>query len=349
MELASGLFLLARSDLRGTEETVIVSQIRDNKLTAYICLAGAVLGFSSVPLFIKHFSASLDAWTVNAVRYSTASAILAPVALVIYARNRESSRGVWLAALAPTIPNIIGQIGWALTPYYNDASVIAFVIRSSFLFTILFGLAFLPSERALARVPAFWLGAGVCTCGIIVMYAATLFTQQGTSLFGIGLIVATSMMWGLYGVSVRVFLRGYPGRLGFGVVALYTTFGLLIAACVRPVVVPAPSGLATLSTPDWFLLLLSGIIGIAISHVLMYKAIHIIGPITASGMQLVSPFLTSLGAALILHERMGATQWLGGVLLIVGLLTLVLAKSRAAPGDASCTLHEDSLLPVDCD
>ncbi len=323
--------------------------VREDRFTAYICLAGAILGFSSVPLFIKHFSASLDAWTVNAVRYSTASVILAPVALVIYARNRESSRGIWLAALVPTVPNLIGQIGWALTPYYNDASVIAFVIRSSFLFTILFGLAFLPSERALARVPAFWLGAAICGCGIIVMYAATLFTQQGSSLFGIGLIVATAMMWGMYGVSVRMFLRGYPGRLGFGVVAVYTTFGLLIAACVRAVIVSEPSGLATLSMPDWFLLLLSGLIGIAISHVLVYKAIHILGPITASGVQLVSPFLTAMGAALILHEKMGSLQWLGGVLLIAGLLTLVLARSRAVLGGDTCATCEDSVLPVDCD
>ncbi|MDP6526461.1 MAG: DMT family transporter [Kiritimatiellia bacterium] len=326
-----------------------MANVREERFTAYICLAGAILGFSSVPLFIKHFAASLDAWTVNAVRYSTASVILAPVALVIYARNRERSRGIWLAALVPAMPNLIGQIGWALTPYYNDASVIAFVIRSSFLFTILFGCAFLPSERALARIPGFWLGAAICCCGIVVMYAASIFGQRGTSAFGIGLIVATAMMWGIYGVSVRIFLRGYPGRLGFGVVAMYTTFGLLIAACVRAVIVSEPSGLATLSTPDWFLLLLSGLIGIAISHVLMYKAIHALGPITASGVQLVSPFLTSMGAALILHEKMGSLQWLGGVLLIAGLLTLVIARSRAVSSEDTCASHQEAVLPVDCD
>lgn len=46
-----------------------------------LCLTGSVLAFGSVPLFLRHFSSHLDAWTVNGVRYATAALIWLPVIL----------------------------------------------------------------------------------------------------------------------------------------------------------------------------------------------------------------------------------------------------------------------------
>ena len=43
---------------------------RDEFRRAMVYLALGILAFSSIPIFLKHFSASLDAWTVNGFRYS---------------------------------------------------------------------------------------------------------------------------------------------------------------------------------------------------------------------------------------------------------------------------------------
>ena len=46
---------------------------------------------------------------------------------------------VWLNAIVPSVVNVIGQAGFGVCPYYVPASTLGFILRLSFLFTILFG------------------------------------------------------------------------------------------------------------------------------------------------------------------------------------------------------------------
>lgn len=292
------------------------------RAVAILCLAGAIACFGTVPIFIRHLSRYLDAWIVNGIRYSTAALILFPFVLVLQRRQRAFG-GVWRAAIAPATVNLLGQILWGLTPYYNEACVINFVIRTTFLFTIIFSFLWLPGERALARFPAFWVGSAVCVCGVALMYGATLRRGVGSSPFGIMLIVATSVFWGLYAVFIKRCLHEYPARLGFGVVSLYTTAGLVVLMGLNGDF----SRLRPLTVGNWGLLILSGILGIAIAHVLVFRAIRVLGPVAVYGADLLSPFVTLLGAMLFLGETMTSPQLLGGLALVVGTATLVLTQA----------------------
>ena len=332
-----------------------MSPFRKQLSLGLLSAVGATVCFSVVPVFLRYFAGSghrLDLWTVNAVRYTTAAVFWFPFVLrlqwakaaarpvgdllVLGRRSRALAppsveRSVWVAAVLPALVNLAGQVGWAAAPYFIDAPTIGFIIRTSFLFTIVLGFIFVPPERALARMGLFYLGAAACLAGTAVMFAGRLGGEQGLSpkrLAGLGIIIWTALCWGGYAVSVRRLLMGYPFRLAFGVVSLYTA----AAVVVLMLIFGDYPRLAALPLKVWALLVVSGFIGIALGHVLLYRGIHGIGPVITSGVQMAAPFVTCSAAAVFLvDETLTAAQLMGGIVVVVGGLLLV--KARAKVGE----------------
>ncbi len=298
---------------------------------ALACMVVSIFFFGGVPVFLRHLTNYLDSWTVNAVRYLTAALFWLPFVLILNRRRKvmcpvRPKRSIWLAALIPAVFNTVGQVGWAACPYYAEASTIGFVIRSSFLFTAIYGLILIPAERVLARRPWFLFGTVASMSGIVLMYVEKLSGGAGigTGAVGMSLILGTAVFWGGYSVAVRKCLAGYPLRLAFGVVSLYTAGALVILALL----LGDFQRLGTLPAREWVLLLSSAMVGIALGHVLLHRGIHGLGPVLASGMGMLQPFVTYLAAAVFLSESMTATQWVGGLTVVAGGLMLVEAKAR---------------------
>lgn len=313
-----------------------MSPFRRQLTLGLLSAVGATVCFSIVPVFLRYFTDPeyhLDLWTVNAVRYTTAAVFWFPFVLVLGRRFKALDpppvqRSVWVAAALPALVNLAGQIGWAAAPYFIDAPTIGFVIRTSFLFTIVLGFIFVPPERALAGMSLFYLGAAACLAGTVVMFVGRLGGEQSLSpkrLAGLGIIVWAALCWGGYAVSVRRLLTGYPFRLAFGVVSLYTA----AAVVVLMLVFGDYPRLAGLPLKVWALLAVSGFIGIAMGHVLLYRGIHSIGPVITSGVQMAAPFVTcSAAAAFLVDETLTGPQLLGGIVVVVGGLLLVKAKAQ---------------------
>ena len=298
-------------------------------------LVAAVLTFGSIPLFLKHFTAFLDAWTVNGLRYGMAALFWLPFVIRLR-RSSPRGRNVWRDAVPPTIVNIVAQVGWALAPYHNDASVIGFVSRASFLFSMVVGFALLPQERAVVRRPLFWLGAAGIAVGLYCMYRSGV-EQGSTSFLGMAIMLGTAVSWGFYGVLVRRHLEVYDVRLSFGVISLYTTAALWVAMFAFG---EWPQALH-LSPSLWGLLTTSAILGIALSHVLLYRSIHTLGPVVTEGGLCACPFLTALGAVIVLDETMGLAQWVGGSLLAFGCICLVVSRCAGQGRAGSCAVPDD--------
>lgn len=309
---------------------------RSERSIAILCIVAAMCCYAVIPIFLRHFTKYLGPWTVNGVRYSVSALFWLPY-VAVYAQRRRppapakpAGRNIWLDALPPAAVNLIGQVGWGLCPYYsgNDPATIAFTIRLSFLFTMLFGFAVIPAERPLMKRPLFLCGAAVCLVGLFMMFAQKLAEGGLGSLAGSVILVATTVFWGAYSVSIRRYMGGYPIRAAFGVVGLYTAVALVILMLI----LGKPGRLADLPAGTWGLLILSAFIGIAFGHVLYYRAIHHLGPIVSSGVLLAAPFLTFLGAWIMLGERMRGLQFVGGITIITGGVCLLKTKAQIESG-----------------
>lgn len=286
-------------------------------------LAACILIFASIPIFLKSFTDDLDAWTVNGFRYFCAAIIWTPYVVRQRGCYARGERTIWKDAFWPSLANIASQSGWSLAPYYNDASVISFIIRCAFGFTILFGFLLLHEERSLLRRPMFWLGSSGIVCGVLTMYWGGIQLRNITPT-GVTILVVNAACWGLYGVMIKKYLGPYPARLSFGVISLYTASGLILMALGLGNVLE----MATVSADTYGWMILSAVLGIAIGQVLLYRAIYAVGPIITEGVFSLVPFIAALAAYVVLGERLSGLQWVGGTVLALSSLALVLAKAR---------------------
>jgi len=307
------------------------SRARDDKWPAVLCLVTAMTFWGAIPILLRYFIAErgLDPWAVNAARYSVAALFWLPVVLVLERRRRRrgagpGGRSVWRDALLPSAINVVAQATYGISPAYASAPAIGFALRLSFLFTLLFGVIFIAEERRLVRRRRFIAGALLCLAGVAGMFAGGLSKAGSITPTGIAVLLLSTVCWGGYAVSVRKRMAGYPVRLSFGVVSLYTVGGLIVLAAAFG----RPSDLAAASGITWLALLGSGLTGIALGHVLYYRGIQRLGPVVASGLLLLTPFLTYAGAAVFLNETLTLLQVLGGVAVVGGGALLVAARAE---------------------
>jgi len=293
-------------------------------LPALLALTGAIVSWSSIPLFLKYFTGYLDAWTVNGIRYGLAALMLLPVLRPQRARQTPGT-SLWKAALVPALINTAGQVGWGLIPYFVSASVMGFGIRASFFFTLAGSLLLLPEERYLFRSRAFWCGSAVCIAGVSSLFWGSL-RQSTASLPGLLLLLLASGVWGFYGVSVRRFMRGHPPHRAFAAICLYTA----TLVCILMFAVGRFAALGTLSPGLFSMLFVSAVLGIAVAHVLMIYVLNRLGAVVEAGAEMATPFLTFCGASLIFGERLSPLQWAGGLGVVLGCALMILAH-KAKP------------------
>ncbi|MHC4385308.1 MAG: hypothetical protein ACYS0J_21120, partial [Planctomycetota bacterium] len=92
-----------------------------------------LIGWSSVPLFLRYFADSIDAWTSNGWRYGVSALLWAPV-LVIFACRRRLPAGLWRAAIVPSVINSCSQVIFCYAHYKIDPGLLTFGLRSQMIF-----------------------------------------------------------------------------------------------------------------------------------------------------------------------------------------------------------------------
>jgi drug/metabolite transporter (DMT)-like permease len=303
---------------RGREQTV-----------ALACLAGAMLCFGAVPVFLRHFIGALDMWCVNAFRYSVGALFWLPAVIVLHRRMRlerlvEPERSPWRDALLPTTVNLVAQVGFAACPYHVPAATIGVLMRVSFLSTILLGFLFVRGESRLARSPGFVLGSALSLGGVVFLFLEGALREGLGSWVGLSLVVGTAVGYSAYAVTVRRCMSGYPLRLSFGIISIYTAAALVVLMLL----LGDTSRFRAVDGRTWSLLVLSGFLGITVAHIMYHRGIHALGPVIASAMLLGTPLVTILGAVLFLDESMTPLQIAGAALVLGGGGFLFRAKSH---------------------
>lgn len=324
------VMIALRAFSRHADSGIITHFMKTKTSFAVLALVAAILSWSSIPLFLKHFAVYMDAWTVNGVRYIVGALLLLP-ALRGAPTAGPGGASLWRCALVPALVNSISQAGFALIPYFATASLMGFGIRASFLFTLAGSLWLLPEERHLFFSRWFWAGGALCLAGVAALFWGSM-QQAAASVPGLLLLFGDAAAWGFYGVTVRKYMRGHPPHRSFAAISLYTAAILtaLMLAFGRV------SDLAGQQTDTLILIVLSAAIGISLGHVLMYHVLDRLGAIIEAGAEMATPFLTFVGAALLFGERLSALQWSGGLGVITGCALMINAHRR---GSADSTVE----------
>lgn len=313
-----------------------------------VCVSCTLLGWASVPLFIKYFTQQghyLDPWTANGWRYSISAALLLPVVL-LHARRRALPAGIWRRAVVPSLFNCAGQICFATAPYYIGVGLMAFLLRFQIIFVTLGAYMMFPSERRVLRAPLYWMGVLLVFGGLAgtVVLGDTAFA--GGSAIGVALGTISGVFFAGYALSVRHFMHGCNPVLSFGVISLYTAgalVGLMFAFSDSRGTAPVALGAGGIG-----MLGISSIVGIGLGHIFYYMAIARLGVSISAGVILLAPFMTAVGSFFIYGERLTAAQWISGTTALVGAGMILSRQHRYTrpPSDAPAAAKGAEAPPV---
>jgi drug/metabolite transporter (DMT)-like permease len=314
-----------------------------------------LIGWSSIPLFLKHFTHLIDGWTANGWRYGISAAIWFP-AIVLAWRRRALPRSLWRAALVPSLFNAAGQLCFALAPYHIGPGLMTFALRMQIVFVTAGAAVLFASERRIVRTPGFLAGVAL----VILGTSGTIFFNPagigGATAFGVVLSVTAGLLYACYALSVRHFMQGVNPLTAFAVISQYTAIALL-----PPMFIWGESGAShwwhgskvlELAGSEVALLALSSVIGIGLGHTFYYVSIARLGVAVSSGVVQLQPILVSIASMAIFGERMTGPQWACGGAAIAGAGIILYAQHRLGR-NASPSLppevREFEMLPVDAD
>ncbi|MDZ7338712.1 MAG: DMT family transporter [candidate division KSB1 bacterium] len=280
---------------------------------ATLALGAAILCWASIPLFLKYFSSLLDAWTLNAYRYTVAAAVYLPFLLSRAGRGRVP-KGLWKWALVPTFFNIVSQNLWTWAPYFINPGLMSFLARGSIVWSVIGSFVIFPDERPAIKSPRFAVGLTVAAAGYGALMVQQGGLSHGPSMVGVVIMVSCGLFTAGYGLTVRRFLRAADPRLAFAIIALYTA----ASANVLMALLGHPQRLAALDLSTALLMALSALLGLAIAQVAYYMAVARLGVAICSSSMLMTSFLTILASGQLFGERFSLGQWVAGSLLIAG-------------------------------
>jgi drug/metabolite transporter (DMT)-like permease len=287
-----------------------------------------LLGWTSIPLFLKYLSHHIDYYNANGWRYGFSALIWLPP--LLWAASRGSlPKGLWKAAIIPSIFNVVAQHCFAVAPYKIDPGLMTFALRAQVIFvTIGAAIMFVP-ERRVIRTPGYLIGLAM----VLVGTSLTLLLKPGhfgkTAIDGVLLSLLAGACYAAYALSVRKLMVGMNPLLAFAAVSQYTAAALVVIMLfmgkdhgLQALELLQPEAGATgffaLYGARFGLLLLSAIIGIGMGHTFYFLAIQRLGLAVANSVVQLQPITVSIGSFMIFGEELTSRQWVFGCLAVSG-------------------------------
>ncbi|MCW5756791.1 MAG: DMT family transporter [Phycisphaeraceae bacterium] len=321
------------------------------QLTGVVLVVLTLVGWSSIPLFLRHFAEDIDGWTSNGWRYGFAALLWLPVLLVAGWRRKLPPR-LFALALVPAAFNIVGQVCFTWAHYLLDPGMLTFALRAHIVFVTIGAALLFASERAVIRRPLFLIGivlvVGGTSATILLAPDKPSTASQASGVLadspaqaralGVALSIAAGAFFACYALGVRKCMAGVNSIVAFAAISQYTALAMI--ALMLPLGVAAgltalPSdwhGMGALTLSGFGLLLLSSVIGIALGHVGYYMAIGRLGVAVTSGVIQLQPFVVSIASLLLFKELLTGGQWVAGAVAVCGAGSMLWSQHRAHRG-----------------
>jgi drug/metabolite transporter (DMT)-like permease len=288
--------------------------------------------WTSIPLFLNFFAKLIDPWTANGWRYGFSALIWLPVLVWVYARRRVPPN-LWKRALWPSIFNAVAQVGFGLAPYYVSPGLMTFSLRLQIVFVTIGAAIMFAGERRVIRHPIYLAGLlMVCvgTAGTLLARNAGLGLETSPNVpLGVGLSVASGLLYACYALSVRKQLAGVNPLVAFSAISQYTAVALVgLMLCFGNQA--GAEAWTKLSNAQFGWLLASALIGIGIGHTLYYVALGRLGVAPAAGVIQLQPITVSLIGISMGVEHLNGWQWTAGTIAVLGAAVMLIIQARVA-------------------
>jgi drug/metabolite transporter (DMT)-like permease len=166
-----------------------------------------------------------------------------------------------------------------------------------------------------------WIGVGVCLVGVWLLTGAGLVAMDGNILLGDAIVLFSAVLGAMYTVLSRRFLFAYsPLKI--------LTYGMLFS--LVPMLLLGATSIGAqdwsgVSVNAWAALLFSAVFGTVLASIFWLKSVTRIGIVRTSIYQYLLPIFGIVTALFLLHEAWDPIQWVGAVIVLVGMMYARLA------------------------
>ncbi len=285
-----------------------------------------LLGWTTIPLFLRYFKDDIDGWTANGWRYSISALIWAPVLIHAWSKG-TMPKGIWRRALVPSLWNAAAQVCFGLAPYYIKPGLMTFSLRLQIVFVAIGAAIMFPAERRILRSPVFIAALVVTVAGTALTLLLSPTGLGEGSATGIALAIASGVGYAAYALGVRKHMMGVNPITAFAVVSQYTAAVLLIGMLLFG----EKSGMAAfdhLNGHKWMLLALSAVIGIGLGHTFYFYSIARLGLVISAGVVQLQPITVSIASMMIFDEVITRWQWVTGLVAVSGAVCMLIVQQR---------------------
>jgi len=327
------------TDAAGTRERVARdSDPRPGVTLGVVTIVMTLIGWTSIPLFLKFFTKDIDGYNANGWRYGFSALMWLPP--LIWAWGKGSlPKGLWKAALIPALFNTIGQHCFGIAPYKIDPGLMTFSLRTQVIFVTIGAFMMFPIERKVIKTWGYMVGLGMVLLGTCVMLVLKPGGLGGATGEGVAISLVSGASYAAYALSVRRQMHGMNPLLAFAAVSQYTAIALIGIMLVfgnghglealKLLQPTGQEGWIGLPGARFALLLLSALIGIGMGHTFYFLAIQRLGLAVANSVVQLQPITVSIVSMFIFNEVLTGWQWCFGVVAVSGAGVILWAQRRA--------------------
>jgi drug/metabolite transporter, DME family len=275
---------------------------RDESSTTGLVLAfTAGILWSLAGVFIK----SLDLHPIVIAFYRSFFAMLFFVPF-FRARSLRFTPALIVSGVAFTIAT--GSFVWATKLTTAANAIVLQNTAPAFIFVIVY--VFFRERITRSNLLTLLLGMA----GIVIIFAGHTGEQD---LHGVLVAILSGVMFSVYFVNLR-FLQGYNPAVLMLINNLFSTVTLMVLAY----------GQWNVSLTELALLVVMGVVQFAMAHFLFFRSLEMVSLQEASLISLVEPVLNPVWVALWVGEIPSTTTFIGGAVILLGLMMRYLGGSR---------------------
>ncbi len=288
-------------------------------LKGFLSALTAVVLWALGVVLIKLLSYSFSVMFQNFFRYFSASIIMLVIYLCTNKKKLYFSKDSFRKSLLPAFLVFVFQTVTVHGVYLTKASIASFLIRLNVIFVAIISFFLFEEERKKLLSKKYLVSIFLSMVGVsgLTLRATTLYT--GLSLdMGALLVLIGSVFWAFYGISINSFIRNEDPLLFTTLVFSNATMMFLPTILIN---LNENTGIGNYGM--FLILIISGILSIGIGNWMNMIAIKELGIVTSSLIQQVIPFLASLFSYFILGETLTLTEFMFGLLIVVGVLLII--------------------------
>ena len=302
---------------------------------AFAAVLFAVTMWGLVPVAMRHLVTELSPQAAMVLRLYPAG-LLAIIVLLFIGVRKIAWRDWGRIAIAALIGNLGYQILAAFGMQTVPASWTGLIFGLEPVFIALFAVL-LAGDRLTP-----WLIGGICVAILgtaALMLGSTLAPSEDVSLFGLLLVTASTMGWGIYTVVIR------PASQKYGSVQV-ACLALAFAALPMPLFTGPgfPALLAAMDATNWLAVGFVVVFGTFLATSAWNYALRHMESSIAGIFLYVQPVVAAVGGVLLLGERLTWPLLLGGGLIILGVAIAqfgpLMRRTRLRPGETAAIQAE---------